>query len=655
VADLKLNADRGERDQSAAVRGGPDHGGTDHGGTDHGGTDHGGTDHGGTDHGGTDHGGPDRGGPDRGGPDRWPAGADSGQRRPRDTARAAVAAVSPRALWRSHRLFTVVVLLSLLPRILAASAFRPALLTADSFLYMRDAVNSTLGVIRPSGYSFFLRALEPFHSLLLVTTIQHLMGVAIAIIVYGLLRYHGLPGWGATLAAAPTLFDTRQIALESYTLPDTLYCLVIMLAVAALLTRPTPRPWQCVAAGLLLAYASVLRGNGLPIAIVALAFMLVRRVGWRALAGAAAATAIPLIGYAAAYDHSYGQFNITSSDGIFLWSRTTSFANCAIIKPPPRLLPLCPDREASAQVPPAPAWSISSLLDSPTPADYLWASDAWWRHGAHPGINNYNDMLGRQFAIAAIKAQPLDYLRASGRDIALVFLATDRPVTHPTMSFTTAPHIPVLPPYYARDLRAYAHTTQNTHPVQPYAYFLFLYQLPVYFPGVVFFLVVLAGLAGVVRNWRRWGGPQALPWIIAAVSIVLPALLTQSLYRYTIVAIPLACLAAGLTFARRPAGPALASSPAPGRGEQSTAPASATDAMHPPADATDATHRPAGGTTGPTPPSAAAPPAPARSATASQPAAGGAAPRPASPVVPPASPGPDGDGSGPAPAPREGP
>src|ERR1022692_4539214 len=241
---------------------------------------------------------------------------------------AAVAA--PGTLWRNHRLFTILALVSLLPRILAACAFRPALLTADSFLYMDEAVHSTLGTIRPSGYSFFLRVLEPFHSLLFVTTAQHLMGVAVAAIVYGLLRYHGLPGWGAALAAAPTLFDTRQIALESYILPDTLYCLVIMLAVALLLTRRTPRPWQCVAAGLLLAYASVLRGNGLPIVFVALAFMLVRRVGWRALTAATVAAAIPLIGYAAAFDAAYGQFNITASDGLFLWSRTTSFADCAI-------------------------------------------------------------------------------------------------------------------------------------------------------------------------------------------------------------------------------------------------------------------------------------------------------------------------------------
>ena len=143
----------------------------------------------------------------------------------------------------------------------------------------------------------------------------------------------------------------------------------------------------------------------------------------------------------------------------------------------------------------------------------------------------------------------------------LVFLGNDRPQTHQTMSFTIQPHIPVLPSYYVTDISRYGATTGNTHPVQPYAYFMFLYQLPVYFPGVVFLLVMMTGLAGVVRNWRRWGGPQALPWALAAVSIVIPALVTQSLYRYTMVAIPLACVAAGLAFAPVDAGPVAAVAP----------------------------------------------------------------------------------------------
>ena len=104
----------------------------------------------------------------------------------------------------------------------------------------------------------------------------------------------------------------------------------------------------------------------------------------------------------------------------------------------------------------------------------------------HPGINAYNNKLGLQFAISAIKAQPLEYLRVGARDVMLVFLGNDRPQTHATMNFTVQPHIARLPPFYAQDEYEYAGIRSNTHPVQPYAYFMFLYQMPVYFPGIVF-------------------------------------------------------------------------------------------------------------------------------------------------------------------------
>jgi hypothetical protein len=464
--------------------------------------------------------------------------------------RRAAATLAPKALWRDHRLFTILVAVSLLPRVLAALAFRPALLTSDSFLYMDEAAKGTLGTIRPSGYSLLLDVLQPLpHTLLAVTTVQHLMGIGIAVIVYGVLRHWGLPAWGASLAAVPTLFDPREIALESFILPDTLYNLMLLLAVALLLTKRTPRLWQCAVAGLLVAYVSVLRGNGLPLAVIFAAFILIRRVGWRAFTAAVVAFAVPLLCYVFTFHAQYGQYNITDSDGVFLWSRTTSFANCAVIKPPPDLAPLCPNREKSvAPTHPAPAWSISALLSAPTPADYLWAPDAWWRHDKYPGINNYNNKLGLHFAIDAIEAQPLDYLKVVARDVALVFVQNDRPLTRSTMSFTVTPHLAKLPSFYAADEHRYAGTRSNTYLMQPFAYFMLLYQEPVYFTGLMFLAAIVAGLVGVLRKWRSWGGVAALPWALAAASIVLPAMLTQSLYRYTIVAIPLACIAAGMAF-----------------------------------------------------------------------------------------------------------
>ena len=147
---------------------------------------------------------------------------------------------------------------------------------------------------------------------------------------------------------------------------------------------------------------------------------------------------MPVLWYALAFNAAYGELNITSSDGIFLWSRTTTFANCAIIKPPANLVPLCPNGSVKAPAK-APAWSINALLGANTPADYLWAPNAWWRHDAHPGFSAYNNKLGRQFALDAIKAQPLAYLRVSAKDVMLQFLNSDRPQTTGAMAFTATP------------------------------------------------------------------------------------------------------------------------------------------------------------------------------------------------------------------------
>jgi hypothetical protein len=462
------------------------------------------------------------------------------------------AQASPRALWTGHRLFTIALILALIPRILEMLAFRPALTTADSFVYMQEAVNHALGTIRPSGYPMFLAFFSVLpHALPYVVAVQHLMGLAIAVIVYALLRYWGLPAWGATLATLPTLFDTREIALESYILPDTLYCLVLLIIVALLITRHTPRPWQCVTAALLLAYVCVLRGNGILLVVVVAAFLLIRRVGWRALTASFAVFAFPLCMYALVFHGETGQFNLTSSDGMFLWSRTTSFANCKIIKPPADLRPLCPSAEKPTRVSrDSPSFSLSNDLIINSPTEYLWASDAWWRTDSDPGFNAHNDSLAMSFALRAIEKQPLSYLRVVSRDTLLTFIATDRPQDGYNMYLTPTPRITKLPSYYVRYERSFAGTTENTHAVYPWAQLMLDYQQPVWFPGVVFLLIVLAGLAGVVRDWRRWGGVKLLPWGIAAVSILSPALVTQPLYRYAIAAIPLACLAAGLTFAR---------------------------------------------------------------------------------------------------------
>ena len=121
------------------------------------------------------------------------------------------------------------------------------------------------------------------------------------------------------------------------------------------------------------------------------------------------------------------------------------------------------------------------------------------------------------------------------------------------MHFTVAPHVNKLAFYMRYWENRYAHARSNTHVVQPWAYFMFLYQAPVWFPGWVFFLVMASGLVLVIRRWRGWGRYAALAWGVAVVNLVLPIAAHEMDYRYAISAVPFACLALGLACIRKPA------------------------------------------------------------------------------------------------------
>jgi Ca2+/Na+ antiporter len=480
-------------------------------------------------------------------------------------AASARASLKPTALWRNHRLYVIAACVSVIPRVIAALGFKPALLIQDSFSYMKQSIQLLpLAELRPAGYPLMLHALQPFHSLLLVTTVQHVMGILLGTIIYAVLRTRGLPAWGAVLAAAPTLFDSRQIWLESSILPDTLFTLVLMIAVAILIVRPKPAIWQAVIVGLLVSYASVIRGNGAPVFVVILIFMLIMRVGWKVFAACVVAFVVPLAVYVAIFFSDHGQLNITNSSGLFLWSRTMSFANCSVIKPPPSLVQLCPQNQPDGPTVSAPAWSIPALLGERTPADYLWDAGAWYRVDAHPGVNAYNNKLGMEFAERAILAQPAAYLKTVGKEVLETFFTTDRQTDYLAMQFTVTPHVDPEAAYMAYWEHRYAYTKENTHLHQPWAYLMFLYQEPVWFPGAVFFFVVVSGLVLLIRRWRGWGRYAFLAWGVAIVNLVLPIAAHELDYRYAISAVPFACLALGMTFVRKPvASAAAAASVAP--------------------------------------------------------------------------------------------
>ena len=105
-----------------------------------------------------------------------------------------------RALALDNKLFTLVLAAGALLRLITVLGYPGALWFAgDSYVYLGTALRLRPDLSKSTGYSLFLKVFEPFHSLTLVTVLQHLMGLAIAVMLY----VAAPPGPGAQALVGP--------------------------------------------------------------------------------------------------------------------------------------------------------------------------------------------------------------------------------------------------------------------------------------------------------------------------------------------------------------------------------------------------------------------------------------------------------------------
>jgi len=320
--------------------------------------------------------------------------------------------------WRTERIFVIVLALGAVYRGLVMYAFPPAFVFSDGPTYLRIADALEPYPDRPVAYSFFLRGLLEVHrSLELVVAVQHLVGLATAVLIYVALRRLGVAALVAALATIPVLFDQLQVSLEHSTLSDALFMLMVLGAIVLVLGRAggrsAPSTTAVALAGLLIGLSTLVRVLGGPLAAVFAVVLLLLGTSWRQrlvhVAVLAATVAAPVLGYMTWYHAENGSFTLVEGSGRPLYMRTTSFVDCASLDVEKVLRPLCP------------AEPRGERLD---PTDYGWHSGRV--KAVDPPGERTNDDAMRDFARAAVTQQPVGFAGVVLRDTAQPFWSITR-------------------------------------------------------------------------------------------------------------------------------------------------------------------------------------------------------------------------------------
>lgn len=224
----------------------------------------------------------------------------------------------------------------------------------DSRDYLARAHDLRPDGYHPLGYAVFLRITQAQAHPLLLSVLQHLIGLGTGAVIIVAARRLRLPPWAAALAAAPVLLDPYVAVTEQFVIAETVFTALL---VAALLCALAGRG---VVAGLLIASATLTRTVALPLILVVLVVVLASRPHRRTWLPAVAAAVLPVAAYAGFFAERHGEVGLSEHGGIYLYGRMASFVSCPATVPAGART-LC-DRRPVGQ--------------RPQPDYYLWAEQA---------------------------------------------------------------------------------------------------------------------------------------------------------------------------------------------------------------------------------------------------------------------------------------
>ena len=409
--------------------------------------------------------------------------------------RAAVA-----GLLRRHWLAIILLTAGLVLRVLTQLAYRPALFYIDTERYLYDAQG-----MDPVGYKGPLRAILPVGGFDAVAAVQHLLGLAMAVLIYLLLLRRGVSRWLAALAIAPVLLDAYQLQNEQAIMPGTWFEALIVAGLAILAWRPQAGWRAVVGAGLVLGTSATFAQVGEAMILPGVIYLLAAGGGWRrAVARAAAfcaAFALPIAAYCTVSYLVAGDFFLSHTGVTSFYGRAAAAADCATLRLPAAERAMCPTPAEQAR---GPDW-LEYEPGSPIRPYYA--------HLPRPET----DRMLSDFNHQVLTQQPQRLLGAYARDVVKLFALTrdtspgDTPISRWQFQTTF--------PYFAShstraDVTAEIAQFGGGTPAvwRPVAGFLRAYQLDGgYTPGPLLALCVVTGLAGsAVLLRRRWRSDPAI-------------------------------------------------------------------------------------------------------------------------------------------------
>jgi len=428
-------------------------------------------------------------------------------------------------------MFAILLTAGLALRVLAQIAYRPALLYTDSTKYLLGAYPGD----DPAGYQFVIKPVVTLGNLDEVAAIQHLLGLAMAVILYAVLLRRGAPRWLAALATAPVLLDAYQVQIEQTIMPDLMFEVLIVAGVAALLWHRTPPTWLTIIAGLALGASATARQIGEIFILPAIGYLFIVVPGWRSRLKQACllclAFALPILAasygnYANPQLHSFSLAPYASGS---IYGRLAEAANCATLRLPAYERILCPDAKQKLLGPDGLDHNARSPIKGTTIAALSGPNrQALLRIcGPKAGTTAVPTICGQltsDFDHKVLEQQPLRVVASFARDTLKMFALTRVTDTGdvPLSRWQFQAHYPTYQPYVAIKNGAFVFGTYNHYGVEqtigtgaqfaggnpvvarPIAAFLRAYQLDGgYTPGPLFLFIVLAGLAGSLATLRR--------------------------------------------------------------------------------------------------------------------------------------------------------